>query len=151
MQDRKIAVVGGNTATDEELDFAERTGKLLAENGRTVVCGGGSGVMEAACRGAAGAGGETVGVLPGTEASDANEWVSTVIATGMGTSRNRIIVLSAEAVIAVGGRYGTLSEIAFALQAGKPVCVFGNWDGIDGVVPVNSPEDAVSYILDKTK
>lgn len=150
-QDRKIAVIGGNSATADEIEFAEKTGQLLSENNYVVICGGGGGVMEAVCRGAVAVGGLTTGILPGTGVSDANQWVTSAIATGMGTSRNRIIVLSAEAVIAIGGRYGTLSEIAFALQADKPVCVFGKWENIDGVVSVSSPAEALEFILKETE
>ncbi len=103
--------------------------------------------MEAVCRGIAEKGGRSIGILRGTDTLEANRWVDTVIPTGMGTSRNRIIVLSGRVVVAVGGKYGTLSEIAFALQAGKPVCAIGKWAGIDGVVPVSSPEEAMDFII----
>jgi uncharacterized protein (TIGR00725 family) len=122
---------------------------MLAGLGYTVICGGGSGIMEAVCRGARNGGGRTVGILPGDNAGDANRFVDTVIVTGMGTSRNRIIALSGGVVIAVGGKYGTLSEIAFALQAGKPVCAIGRWGSIEGVVPVSSPEDAIAFVQKK--
>ena len=96
-----------------QCSWAERLGEILADAGYAVVCGGGGGVMEAVCRGAAGRGGHTIGVLPGEDPEEANPWVSTAIVTGMGTSRNRIIALSGSAAVAVGGSYGTLSEIAF--------------------------------------
>ncbi|NOQ23622.1 MAG: hypothetical protein GQ565_13375 [Candidatus Aegiribacteria sp.] len=106
--------------------------------------------MEAVCRGIAEKGGRSIGILRGTDPREANRWVETVIVTGMGTSRNRIIALSGRVVAAVGGKYGTLSEIAYALQAGKPVCAVGKWAGIDGVVPVLSPEEALDFIIENS-
>ncbi|MFO8183208.1 MAG: TIGR00725 family protein [Candidatus Aegiribacteria sp.] len=150
IRNRLISVVGGTDASPEEYSRAETLGGLLAGGGFTVVCGGGSGVMEAVCRGAAEAGGRTIGILPGEDPMGANRYVETVIATGMGTSRNRIIALSGMAMVAVGGRYGTLSEIAFALQAGRPVCAMGGWSGIPGVAEVESPEEAIRFINDRT-
>ena len=130
-----------------EIAWAAELGGRLADNGITVICGGGTGVMEAVCRGISEKGGRSIGILRGTDPLEANRWVGTVILTGMGTSRNRIIALSGEVVVAVGGWYGTLSEIAYALQAGKPVCAVGKWAGIDGVVPVSSPEEALDFII----
>ncbi len=104
--------------------------------------------MEAVCRGTAEKGGHSIGILRGTDPLEANHWVETVIVTGMGTSRNRIIALSGRVAVAVGGKYGTLSEIAYALQAGKPVCAIGKWARIDGVVPVSSPEEAMDFIIE---
>jgi len=146
-----VSVIGGNTASEEEGIFAFRLGSLLAEHGYSVVCGGGSGVMEAACRGCVEAGGLTVGVLPGEENSQANSFVSFAVPTGMGVTRNRIVVLSGEAVCAVGGAYGTLSEIAYALQAGKPVCCIGRWENIPGVVKASSPQEALDFVLQMTE
>ena len=133
-----------------QCSWAERLGEILADAGYAVVCGGGGGVMEAVCRGAAGRGGHTIGVLPGEDPEEANPWVSTTIVTGMGTSRNRIIALSGSAAVAVGGSYGTLSEIAFALQAGRPVCGWGSWKDIPGVTPVSTPEEALAFLVEKT-
>jgi len=133
-----------------ETAWAEKLGELLADNDYTVVCGGGTGIMEAVCRGIAIKGGHSIGILPGTDHLEANRWVETVITTGMGNSRNRIIALSGKVVAAVGGKYGTLSEIAFALQAGKPVCAVGKWAGIDGVVPVETPEEMLEFIIENT-
>ena len=143
-------MVGGADASPDEYSQAQTLGGLLAGGGFTVLCGGGSGVMEAVCRGAAEAGGRTIGILPGEDTMGANPYVETVIATGMGTARNRIIALSGMTLVAVGGRYGTLSEIAFALQAGRPVCAMGGWSGIPGVAAVGSPEEALSFIIDRT-
>ncbi len=145
-----ISVIGGSSAEPEEMILARKLGNLLADNGYTVICGGGGGIMEAVCSGAAEKGGHTIGILPGTTPLEANRWVETVIVTGMGDSRNRIIALSGKVVAAVGGKYGTLSEIAFALQAGKPVCAMGKWAGLEGVVPVKSPEEVLDFIIEHT-
>jgi uncharacterized protein (TIGR00725 family) len=146
-----ISVIGGNSASAEEAGFASALGGLLAERGFSVVCGGGGGVMEAVSRGCTASGGTVIGILPGEDHREANPFVSIPIPTGMGVSRNRIIALSGHAVCAVGGSWGTLSEIAFALQAGKPVCCHGTWSGIPGVVPVETPGDALAFILDNTE
>ena len=111
-----------------------------------LVGGGLGGVMEAACRGASEAGGVTVGILPGDDRSAANRFVEVSIPTGLGEARNALVVRSADALVAVGGGYGTLSEIAFALKAGKPVVGLRSWE-IEGVRPVESPEQAVSAAL----
>jgi len=107
---------------------AERLGYLLAEAGYTVICGGYGGTMEAACRGAKAAGGLTIGVLPGTDADEANPYIDIPIVTGMGEARNVILVRSAAAIVAVGGSYGTLSEIAHALRIGVPVVALASWE-----------------------
>ncbi len=122
-----IAVVGGQQSTEEEDRLAYELGKLLAEAGHVLVCGGLGGVMESACRGAKEGGGTTVGILPGAFRSDANRYVDVAIATDMGQCRNAIIVRTADAVIAVGGEYGTLSEIAMALKMGKQVVAIRSW------------------------
>jgi uncharacterized protein (TIGR00725 family) len=111
-----------------------------------LVTGGLGGVMEAACRGARDAGGTTIGILPGADRSAANPYVDVAIPTGLGEARNALVVRSADAVIAIGGAYGTLSEIAFALKAGKRVVGLGTWE-IDGVEPADSPETAVETVL----
>ncbi len=108
--------------------MAETVGRVLALGGATLVCGGRGGVMEAACRGARSAGGLTVGILPGDDASAANPFVDVVIATGLGEARNAIVARAARAVVAIGGRYGTLSEIAFALKRGLPVVGINTWE-----------------------
>jgi len=102
--------------------------------------------MEAACRGAKEAGGLTVGILPGTDRAAANAFVDVAVPTGLGEARNALVVRAADALVAVGGGYGTLSEIALALKAGKRVVGFGTWD-IDGVEPADSPEAAVAAVL----
>jgi len=111
-----------------------------------LVCGGLGGVMEAACRGARDAGGRTVGILPGADRSAANRFVDVAIPTGLGEARNALVVRSADALVAVGGGYGTLSEIALALKAGKPVVGLDSWD-IDGIEAAATPEEAVGAAL----
>ncbi|HEY7454300.1 MAG TPA: TIGR00725 family protein [Thermoleophilaceae bacterium] len=139
-----MAVVGPGEGGD--LAAAEEVGRLLGQRGATLVCGGLGGVMEAACRGAKETGGSTVGILPGDHRAAANEFVDVAIATGLGEGRNLLVVRSAEAVIAIGGAYGTLSEIALALRAGKRVVGLDTWD-IDGVERADSPEAAVETVL----
>jgi uncharacterized protein (TIGR00725 family) len=123
----QIAVVGASEASPDVLASAETVGATLAAAGVTVVCGGLGGVMAAACRGAKATGGLTVGILPGSDRSAANDWVDVAIATGLGEARNALVVASAAAVIAIGGAYGTLSEIALALRAGTPVVGLHTW------------------------
>jgi uncharacterized protein (TIGR00725 family) len=122
-----VAVIGSGNATDEEDALAESVGAALARAGAVLVCGGLGGVMAAACRGAKAEGGTTLGILPGPDRRAANPDVDFVVATGIGEARNSIVVQTADAVIAVGGEFGTLSEIAFALRAGKPVVGLGTW------------------------
>jgi uncharacterized protein (TIGR00725 family) len=129
-----------------DLLAAENVGRLLAERGAVLVCGGLGGVMEAACRGAKEAGGTTIGILPGSDRSAANPYVDIAIPTGLGEARNALVVRSADALIAVGGAYGTLSEIALALKAGKRVAGIESWD-VEGVLAVPTPEAAVEAVL----
>jgi uncharacterized protein (TIGR00725 family) len=123
-----VAVVGGSTCTAEDAQVAEAVGRGLASRGATLVCGGLGGIMEAACRGAKSAGGLTVGILPGDDRRSANPHVDVPVVTGMGHARNAIVVKTARAVIAIDGCYGTLSEIALALQNGIAVIGLGTWD-----------------------
>ncbi|TFG46333.1 MAG: TIGR00725 family protein, partial [Dehalococcoidia bacterium] len=113
-----ISVIGASRASAEELQTAEAVGKEVAKAGAALVCGGLDGIMEAACRGAVSAGGITIGILPGEHRETANPYVQIPIVTGMGYARNAIVAKSGQAVIAIGGGYGTLSEIAYARQAG---------------------------------
>lgn len=138
-----MAVIGPG---DEPTVAAAEVGRLLAERGATLVCGGRGGAMEAACRGAKEADGLTVGILPGADRSEANPFVDVVVPTGLGEARNALVVGAADAVIAIGGGYGTLSEIALALKAGKRVIGLGTWE-IEGVVAVEGPEAAVAAAL----
>jgi uncharacterized protein (TIGR00725 family) len=139
-------VVGASQATETDLRDAEEVGRLLGKAGAIVVCGGRGGVMSAAAKGCAGAGGTVIGMLPGEDRSDANEWVTIAIPTGLGELRNGLIVRTADALIAVGGAYGTLSEIALGLTAEKPIYALHSWD-IGGVEAVATPAEAVSRAL----
>lgn len=121
-------------------------GRELGSRGVVVVTGGLGGVMEAACRGARDGGGTTIGILPGTDRAAANQYVEIAIPTGLGEARNALVIRTADALIAIGGAYGTLSEIALALKAGKRVVGLGTWD-IDGVEVAGSPEAAVETVL----
>jgi uncharacterized protein (TIGR00725 family) len=142
-----IAVVGPGDAGEQELNDAESVGRELAQGGATVVTGGLGGVMAAACRGAAGAGGMTVGILPGQDRRAGNEWVAVAIPTGLGELRNGLVVRSADVVVAVGGAYGTLSEVALALKTGVPVVGLRTW-AIDGIERVDSAADAAARALE---
>ncbi len=122
-----IAVIGAKNPLKRESVIAEEVGRLIAENDCVLICGGLTGVMEAACKGAVSAGGLTIGVLPGGEAAAANPYVIIPVVTNIGYARNVIVVRSAKAVIAIGGGYGTLTEIAYALDAGVPVIGIGTW------------------------
>ncbi len=144
MQKKTIAVVGaGIKADDAVLKIAEEVGRLVAQRGAVLICGGLGGVMEAASRGAQAEGGITVGILPQLNKSDANPYITVPIATGFGEGRNVLIVRSADALISVGGEYGTLSEIAFGLKIGKPVIGISTWD-IKGIIKAADAEDAVN-------
>lgn len=124
-----IGVIGESEFSDPaHQSLAEDVGRLIARAGYVLVCGGLSGVMEAACRGAKAAGGETIGILPGTEAREANSFVDIAITTGMGQGRNVVIALTADVLIVIGGGFGTLAEIGHALRAGKPVIGLRTWD-----------------------
>lgn len=143
---RVIAVIGGREVKAELLAVAEETGRLIARSGAALATGGLGGVMEAASRGARSEGGLTIGVLPGEDKSEANRFIDVPIATGFGIGRNIVLVRTADALIAVGGQYGTLSEIAHALQMGKPIVGIGTWE-IDGVVNVSDSAEAVSAVI----
>jgi uncharacterized protein (TIGR00725 family) len=142
-----IAVCGAGSADPETMGLAEAVGYELARAGAIVVCGGLGGVMEGACAGAKRGGGLTVGILPGSQISAANPSVDVPIATGMEDGRNAIITHTAEAVIALRGSYGTLSEVALALKMGKPVCTIGDWCPIDNVTVYQTPLAAVQGTL----
>ena len=150
-----VAVVGAGDALDgsPEAEAAEAVGRALAEAGAVVVCGGLGGVMAAACRGASGAGGTTVGILPGSSRDDANPWVTIALPTGLGEARNALVVRAVDVLVAVGGGYGTLSEIGLALRTGTPVVGFGTWELArggerdPGIERVASAEEAVRRAL----
>lgn len=140
----QIAVIGAARCSGDEEEAAICAGRAIARGGAVLLCGGEGGVMEAACRGAAGCGGLVVGILPGT--GDGNPYLSVMIRTGLGHARNVVLVQSADAVVAVGGSYGTLSEIAIAARTGKEVFGCRTWD-LPCVVRCESPEEAVDGAL----
>jgi hypothetical protein len=148
-----IAVIGGSEPSAQEARLAEEIGRELAKRGATLVCGGLGGVMEAACRGASLEGGVTIGILPGDSPEAANPYVQIPIVTGMGYARNISVVKSAQAVIAIDGSYGTLSEIAHALQSGIPVIGLNTWAlSINGqqdnsIILARNPTEAVNKAL----
>src|SRR5436305_8606355 len=140
----QVSVIGSGTEHEQN---AEAVGRLLAERGATVVTGGLGEVMAAAARGAKSADGTTIGILPGETRADANSWLDHVVVTGIGHGRNLAVVASGDAVIAVGGRYGTLAEIGFALTLGRPVVVLDpGWD-VEGTRRAQTPEEAVELAL----
>ena len=165
MRKLQISVIGGSSCDVTTAEQAEAVGRLLAEAKATLVCGGYGGVMEAACRGAKSAGGQTVGILIGYDHDEANPWCDVVIPTGMGLARNALVVASGQAVIAIDGRYGTLSEVALALNLNRPVISLSSWgfgEGDREVLPpplkprsfpegrlhyAGSPEEAVALAL----
>ncbi len=141
----QIGVIGGRYCSEKIAGVAEELGKLIIQEGWTLVCGGRGGVMEAACKGAFQAGGVTIGVLPDSTGAKANPYLTHIIKTGMGEGRNVIIVHSSDALVAVDGKYGTLSEIALALARRKPVFGIGSWD-IPGVVKVADAAESIRRI-----
>jgi hypothetical protein len=140
----QISVVGSGAQYEAA---AEEVGRLLAERGATVVCGGHGEVMAAVARGAKSAGGATVGILPGTSRDEANEWIDYVVVTGIGHARNLAVVASGDAVIAVGGRWGTLAEIGFAKVLGRRVVILEPGWEIEGIERAATPEEAVAKAL----
>ncbi len=144
----RVSVIGGSSVTDEEYDCAISVGRLLAERGHSVVCGGRGGVMEAVCRGARELDGHTIGILPGSHRAGANEYVQTAIVTGMGNARNPLVVLNGDATIAIDGGPGTLSELGHALDFDRPVAGLGTHriDSVDGIEHVDTSAEAVDYV-----
>jgi uncharacterized protein (TIGR00725 family) len=137
-----VAVIGGSECSPQEAAIAEEVGRRLAAAGAIVLCGGLDGVMEAVARGARGAGGVTVGILPGSDPRDANVYIDVPLATGMGEMRNALIVRAAGAIIAIGGAYGTLSEVALALRIGTPIV--GLRDRFEGLAELPRVPDAAA-------
>jgi uncharacterized protein (TIGR00725 family) len=148
-----IAIIGSRKCSTEEAKLAEEVGRELARKGATLVCGGLGGVMEAACQGANSEGGTTIGILPGEDRQAANPYVQIPIVTGMGYARNIAVVKSAQVIIAIGGNYGTLSEISHALQSGIPVIGLNTWSLArngqpdNSIIPVESAVEAVSKAI----
>jgi uncharacterized protein (TIGR00725 family) len=152
-----ISVIGASNCSAKESKLAEEVGRELARRGAIVICGGLNGVMEAVCRGAKSEGGLTVGILPGNNRRDANPYVDIPIITGIGYARNSIVAKSGQAVVAVGGKYGTLSEIAYALQDKIPVIGLGTWklatikSKDESIIIANNASDAVDKAIESIK
>jgi len=144
----QVSVIGSGAENEER---AETVGRLLAEAGATVVTGGLGEVMAAASRGAKSAGGTTLGIIPGESRETANEWLDHVVVTGIGHARNLAVVASGDAVIAIGGRYGTLAEIGFALTLGRPVVVLEPGWQVDGTLRASTPDEAVAFAIDAVR
>jgi uncharacterized protein (TIGR00725 family) len=148
-----IAVIGGGNCSPQVAALAEEVGREIARNGAILVCGGLGGVMEAACKGASSEGGLTIGILPGDNRQAANPYVQIPIVTGIGQARNAAVVKSAQAVIAINGSYGTLSEIGHALQRGIPIIGLNTWSlsiggQVDGsIIPADNPKEAVNKAI----
>lgn len=146
----RVSVIGGGTVTDAEYEQAREVGRVLGERGHAVVCGGYGGVMEAACRGAKAADGHTIGILSGEDRTAANDWVDTAIATGLGHARNALVVMNGDAVIAVDGGGGTLSEIGFGHVYDRPIAGLGTHqiETMEWIEQVATPAAAVEYVED---
>lgn len=148
-----VSLIGAADCTSDQSAEAEEVGRLLAEQGVVIVCGGRGGVMEAACRGSSQANGWTIGLLPGLDAQEGNPYLKVAIPTGLGQARNALVVQAGRVVIAIGGGYGTLSEIAMALKSGRKVIGLGTWqatnpDGEDAaILQTRSPGEAVAKVL----
>jgi uncharacterized protein (TIGR00725 family) len=145
-----VSVIGAGESSPEQDADAEKVGRLLAERGMILACGGRGGVMQVACRGAIQAGGLTVGILPGLDLRDANPYITVALPTGLSQARNVLVILAGQVVIAIGGGYGTLSEIAIALKMGKKVVGLNTWRAEDhrgayaDIYEADTPEEAVS-------
>jgi len=142
----QIAVVGAYECSATVAEAAESVGRAIARAGAVLVCGGLGGVMEAAARGANREGGFTLGILPGERRTAANDYIDCAVATGLGHFRNFMIAQTADAMIAIAGKYGTLSEVAMAMTLGKPVVGLGSWE-IEGLIQASSPVDAVDRAI----
>jgi len=145
---RRIGVIGNSVCSEEVIQIAEEVGREIARRKGVLVCGGLTGVMEAVARGAKAAGGLTVGIIPGNRASDANSYIDIPIVTGLGYARNVLVVQSSEVVIAIRGKYGTLSEIACALQFGIPVVGLQTWEVSPDIIQASNPAEAVIKAFD---
>lgn len=153
LKNRYISIIGAGHCDKATANMAEKVGRLIARAGAVLICGGMGGVMEAACRGARQEGGPTIGILPGLNHADGNAYLDYSICTGIGHARNLAVAASGDAVIAVGGEFGTLSEIGLARKCGRRVIVLGGWDikkdGAvpEGIIPATTPEEAVQLAL----
>jgi Predicted Rossmann fold nucleotide-binding protein len=146
----RVSVIGGSTVTDDEYAKAERLGEVIGERGHELICGELGGVMEAVCKGAQNTGAHTIGVIPGKNPQEANEYVETAIATGINDARNPVIVMNGDGVVAVDGGPGTLSEIGHALTFRKPVAGLDTHrvDGVYGIEHVEVPTEAITHLED---
>jgi uncharacterized protein (TIGR00725 family) len=144
----RVSIIGGGTCSDDEADTARAVGRLLAERGHDLVCGGHGGVMAAACEGAQAAGGHTIGILPGDDPAGANEFVDTAIATGVGNARNVMVVLNGDGVVAIDGGPGTLSELGHALDYGRPVAGLDTHriSTLEGIEHLAAPAAALDHL-----
>lgn len=156
----KISVIGGNQCNIETFKKAYKVGKAIAENNAILICGGLTGVMEAACKGAKEEGGTTIGILPGDDANSANKYVDIIIPTGMGYARNVLVVKTGDAIIAIDGSFGTLSEIAYALTFNIPVIGLDTWklepycmeeETKQKIIAAKTPEEAVKIAIQKAR
>jgi uncharacterized protein (TIGR00725 family) len=143
-----IAVIGAGQCSKEQADRAAAVGRYVAEHGGVIVSGGRGGIMEGVCRGAAEAGGVAIGILPSSDKSEANPYVTYAIPTGLGEARNALVVRAADVVIAFPGKYGTLSEMALALKMGKPLISVGAWTLDDTVIQIDDPIEAATKALE---
>jgi uncharacterized protein (TIGR00725 family) len=146
-----IGVIGGSVCNDEIYDFSYKVGQEIAKRDCILVCGGLKGVMEAACKGAKDAGGLTIGIIPGDDKKSANPYVDIPIVTSVGYARNFIIIHTADAFVAIDGRFGTLTEIGFALDRNKPIAGYKTWDIDDAILKIDNPKDALDKLLDALK
>ncbi len=142
----RVSVIGASECCPTIYNEAVALGRLLAKEGYTVICGGRGGVMEAIAQGVAMVGGVTIGILPGRDTKEANKYITYPVATGLGEMRNFLVVLNGDIVVAVSGRYGTLSEIALAKKIGRQVIVLGRWKELDGVIPARDPKHVIKLI-----
>ena len=142
-----VGVIGAGNCTKKIRDLAAEVGKEIARAGAVLVCGGLDGIMKGAAEGAKSAKGITIGILPGTEKSEANEFIDYAICTGFGEARNLVIIRTADAVIALPGMYGTLSELGFALKMKKPVVSLGSWEVADSIIKADDAKEAVKLAL----
>ena len=146
-----IAVIGAGKCSKKLQDMAADVGRYIAENGGVIVCGGLGGIMEGAARGAKEAGGATIGIIPTDNKADANEFIDYVIVTGLGQARNILVVNTADAIVALPGKYGTLTEMAFALNAGKPIVSVSAWNLGDEIRQVEDPIEAARIALEMAR
>ncbi|VAX25171.1 hypothetical protein MNBD_NITROSPINAE03-1190 [hydrothermal vent metagenome] len=142
-----IGVAGGAVCDKTAGENAREVGRLIAKRGAALVCGGLGGVMQEAARGAYEEGGVTIGILPGSSRNEASKYIKLPVVTGMGHARNVILAHTAQALIAIAGEYGTLSEIAIALKLGKPVACIGRWDAVEGVISAATPKEAIERVF----